>query len=314
MESINETSLSELIASLNADGTAQSFDRFLDAFCKSRLGVFSSGAPDDVRGDFVSSVEQPVSVASTHDRHLMAFADPAAFALRFGPRFNAVIGGEALLATVLLSADCPGIRVNSALAEISILIDRAAVARLAVLVGGMKLVRNVPLHLVTRHSPAVRLGPKTNGHIVIPKICCNCLGPFAKCRPINASRGLPGFFDLRTLRLPLCKSCLTRTRRGSLGLYSWVVAAGLLIFWVFTALVVPRSEMLTVMVASGIFLCPVALIASAVGWKEMRRTAAAKLVQVVELDTNEGWMDVRFGNQDYARLAAELCCLGPDET
>jgi hypothetical protein len=314
VETMNETPLSELIASHKADGTAQSFDRFLDAFCKSRMGVYASGASDDLREHFVSTTEQPISVARTRDRHLLAFADPAAFAQTFGPRFNASLSGVALLATVLHSADCQGIRVNSALDEISIIIDRGVVARLALLGGGMRWVHNPRLHLVTRDSPTVRLGPKTNRQIVMPRICCNCLGPFAKCRPINASRGLLGFFDLRTVRLPLCTRCLARTRRGSLGLCSWVVAAGLLFFWVFTALVVPRSEMLSVMVAAGILFCPIALIALAVGWREICRTALAKLVQVVDLDSNEGWMDVRFGNQDYARLAAELRCLEPDET
>jgi hypothetical protein len=156
VETINETPLSELIAS--QDGSAKRFYRFLDAFCKSRLGVCASGAPDGFRGDCVPTVEQPVSVARIRGQPLLlAFADPTAFEQRFGPRFNALISGEALLATVLFSADCQGIRVNSALAQISIVIDRAAVARLALLIGGIKSVRNAPIHLVTRDSPAVHL-------------------------------------------------------------------------------------------------------------------------------------------------------------
>lgn len=56
---------------------------------------------------------------------VLAFADPEAFAARFGPRFNSTIAGEALLAAVLFNPECNGVLVNSALAEVSVIIDRA---------------------------------------------------------------------------------------------------------------------------------------------------------------------------------------------
>lgn len=60
----------------------------------------------------------------------LAFADPAAFAARLGRPFNAELTGEALLATVLLNPECAGVLVNSALAEVSVVIDRGTAARL----------------------------------------------------------------------------------------------------------------------------------------------------------------------------------------
>ncbi len=56
---------------------------------------------------------------------VLAFADPKAFAVRFGRSFNAALVGEALLATALLNPECAGVLVNSALAEVSVVIDRA---------------------------------------------------------------------------------------------------------------------------------------------------------------------------------------------
>ena len=61
----------------------------------------------------------------------LAFADPAVFVRRFGRRFNAEMAGEALLATIVLNPECEGILVNSALAEISVVIDRMAAESLA---------------------------------------------------------------------------------------------------------------------------------------------------------------------------------------
>jgi hypothetical protein len=61
---------------------------------------------------------------------VLAFADPEAFAARFGRRFNAVIAGEAVLATVMLNPNCAGVLVNSALSETSVVIDRATVESL----------------------------------------------------------------------------------------------------------------------------------------------------------------------------------------
>jgi hypothetical protein len=97
------------------------------------LGVVAVGVAAGVAGDLVSTNERPFSVGlTTHAggrRMALAFADPIAFSRRFGRPFNAAISGEALLATVLLNPACEGVLVNSALAEVSVVIDRATAER-----------------------------------------------------------------------------------------------------------------------------------------------------------------------------------------
>jgi hypothetical protein len=129
---MSETPLSDLIAHHCEAGTAQSFAQFLDGFRGSMLGVVAVGIPEVVSrigGKFVSSAKEAVSIGLTDHAGgksmALAFADPAAFALKFGRPFNAEIAGDALLDTVLLNPKCEGLLVNSALAEVSIVIDRA---------------------------------------------------------------------------------------------------------------------------------------------------------------------------------------------
>ncbi len=137
---MTETPLSELIADHLAAGTTQSFKRFLYGFRRSTLGVIAVGIPQEVAGEFVSTAKQPVSVGLTRHaggrRMVLAFADPVAFARRFGRRFNAEMAGEALLATALLNPECEGILVNSALVEVSVVIDRATAESLTRAAGG----------------------------------------------------------------------------------------------------------------------------------------------------------------------------------
>jgi hypothetical protein len=40
--------------------------------------------------------------------------------------------------------------------------------------------------------------------------------------------------------------------------------------------------------------------------KEIRLPRPEKLVKVVRANAKQGWMDVRFGDPDYARLIADL--------
>jgi hypothetical protein len=121
--------LSDLIAAHIASGSSKIWRQFLDKFRASEVGVFAVGAPAGTTGKFVTTADQPVSVAFT--RHaggrpmVLAFADPEAFAARFGRRFNATMAGQAAIATAVLSPDCAGVLVNSALAEVSVVIDRA---------------------------------------------------------------------------------------------------------------------------------------------------------------------------------------------
>jgi hypothetical protein len=124
----SDTPLSDLIAVHMARGSPESWGRFLDGFRKSQVGVVVVGVPAGTAGEFVSTADRPVSVGLTRPAGgppmALAFADPEAFAARFGRTFNGALAGEALLATVLLEPTCAGVLVNSALAEVSVVIDR----------------------------------------------------------------------------------------------------------------------------------------------------------------------------------------------
>jgi hypothetical protein len=130
----SDTPLSDLIAAHTASGSPETWARLLDGFRKSQVGVLAVGVPAGAAGEFVSTADRPLAVGLT--RHAggrpmaLAFADPAAFAVRFGRPFNAALVGEALLATALLNPECAGVLVNSALAEVSLAIDRATAAAL----------------------------------------------------------------------------------------------------------------------------------------------------------------------------------------
>jgi len=126
-----DTPLSDLIAAHIASGSPGSWARFLDGFRKAQVGVVAVGVPAEVDGEFVSTADLPVSVGLTQHAGgrpmALAFTDLEGFAARLGRPFNAALAGEALLGTVLLNPDCAGVLVNSALAEVSVVIDRATV-------------------------------------------------------------------------------------------------------------------------------------------------------------------------------------------
>lgn len=128
-----ETPLSDLIDRLENTGYKQ-YIQFVQEFRRSTLGVIAEGPPEGFTGDFTSTAEKPIAVGSTVDAEgrsvVLAFADPPAFALRFGPQFNATISGEKLLETVLINPDSHGILVNSAKKEVSAVIGRATIERL----------------------------------------------------------------------------------------------------------------------------------------------------------------------------------------
>jgi hypothetical protein len=129
----SDTPLSDLISDHIRTGTEQSFARFVEAFRSSIVGVVALGIPDGAVGTFVSTAEQPVKIGSTKHGgpvRTLAFADPPAFARKFGRRFNAEISGEAVLATVLLNPESEGILVNSAKEEVSLIIHRKAIQSL----------------------------------------------------------------------------------------------------------------------------------------------------------------------------------------
>jgi hypothetical protein len=130
----SDTPLSDLLAAHIASGSSECWAQFLEQFRKSQVGVVATGVPEGTSGHFASTADRPVSVGLTQHAGgrpmVLAFADPQAFAARFGRPFNAALAGEALLATVMRNPDCAGVLVNSASSEISVVIDRATVEAL----------------------------------------------------------------------------------------------------------------------------------------------------------------------------------------
>ncbi len=130
----SDSPLSDLLAAHLASGSPECWAQFLDQFRKSQVGVVATGVEAGTAGDFASTANRPLSVGLTQHAGgrpmVLAFADPKVFAARFGRSFNAALAGEALLATVLRNPDCAGVLVNSALAEVSAVIDRATVQSL----------------------------------------------------------------------------------------------------------------------------------------------------------------------------------------
>jgi Flp pilus assembly protein TadD len=129
------TPLSDLIEDIHFNArTKDSFADFLKAFRCAVVGVIALDIPPDTVGDFTSTPEHPTSLGSSTDSEgrdmVLAFADPDAFVQTFGARFNAKMSGEAVLQTVVFNPACYGLRVNSAKAEISVIIDRHTVVSL----------------------------------------------------------------------------------------------------------------------------------------------------------------------------------------
>lgn len=133
-EKLSDTPLSDLIAAYIASRSRKTWGQFLDAFQVAELGVHVVGVPSGTVGKFVTQAGQSVSLGLT--RHAggrptaLAFADPEAFARRFGRPFNAGMSGTALLATLLADPECAGVLVNSALSEVSVVIDRSTAEEL----------------------------------------------------------------------------------------------------------------------------------------------------------------------------------------
>jgi hypothetical protein len=163
------------------------------------------------------------------------------------------------------------------------------------------------LHLCTRDSPVVRM--KMHEPRLLP-VCCNCLGPVAVRVPISMSPGLIGFFNDNILHMsiPLCYACQARMRRSRSALFGRVAIAlvlGSMAIIAFSSAALERAQPLHAFFFTALGLCfSTPLLAML--WNEIKRPSAAKLVKVVRANSARDWMDVRFGNPDYARLVDEL--------
>ena len=156
---------------------------------------------------------------------------------------------------------------------------------------------HVPLHLMGKDSPVVRM--KMHEPLLVP-VCCNCLGPATVRVPIPMSPGPIGFLFDRLVRLmiPLCAACHARTKTSLLEIQA-VVGLGLIV-----------TGIILVVVWMGVVLAAIGVVSVLVGLQtvrlHLRRPTTDKLVRVVRTNSGQGWMDVRFGNSDYARLVDDL--------
>jgi hypothetical protein len=163
-----------------------------------------------------------------------------------------------------------------------------------------------PLHFATKDAPVVRMRMHEP---VLLQVCCNCLGPLAVRAPISMSPGLIGFLNDRFVRLqiPLCSACHAQARDSALASVSRIAGLIVLILvgTVFFALAGTehRAWSSVGFATVAILFCLGALV---LFWNEIHRLSPEKLVTVVRANAKQGWMDVRFGNPDYARLIADL--------
>ncbi|MEU4156980.1 hypothetical protein [Actinoplanes sp. NPDC026670] len=127
---MSDTPLSDAITEYLTDRSADAYDRFVSRFRESVAGVVVSGDPvPDEQGNLVS--DGTLGVGRTEhggQSRILTYADPEAFARRYGPRFNAGISGEVLLRMAADDPECAGILVNSATEETSVVISRETAA------------------------------------------------------------------------------------------------------------------------------------------------------------------------------------------
>jgi hypothetical protein len=162
------------------------------------------------------------------------------------------------------------------------------------------------LQFATKDAPVVRM--KLHEPFLLP-VCCNCLGPAAATAPISMSPGLLGFFNPNFTRLmiPLCLACHARTKRNPLGFVArfagllLLIMVGTLFFTLATVEKVSWITALPVGLGGACLVGCLALVRS-----EIRRPTPDRLVKVVRANSRQGWMDVRFGNREYARLVAAV--------
>jgi hypothetical protein len=133
----SDTPLSDAIAAMS-DAGEHSENQFREAFLSAEVGVHVTrmlvGAE---KGETViTSDDNQIQVTSGGDRNgnpvLLAFADPPVFIKNFGDKFlrefglecNATMPSRDLIRTALYNPDSHGIRLNSAIAEQSVVLDR----------------------------------------------------------------------------------------------------------------------------------------------------------------------------------------------
>jgi len=164
---------------------------------------------------------------------------------------------------------------------------------------------HVPLHLIGRDSPVVRM--KMHEPLLVP-VCCNCLGAATVRARIPMSPGPVGFLFDRFVRLmiPLCSACHARTRTSLWGSIKGVGGIALIVIGTIALVEAGSSRASWVDVVPAIFGVGCVLAGLRMVRSYLRRPRPEGLVKVVRTNDRQGWMDVRFGNSDYARLVDDL--------
>ena len=109
--------LSDHIRVLDAEWSEEHYRAFLADFLNAEVGITIQGQPEGVER-IVTSEEHNITVGQTDfpdgRKRLLLYADPAAFADRFGQRFNAGISGRDACRILLANPDLEGVLINSA--------------------------------------------------------------------------------------------------------------------------------------------------------------------------------------------------------
>ena len=132
---MTQTPLSDVMAEHAQTGSQQSYDRFVELFRRSVVGIMVDGLPDVADEQQEGEQQQEEVIAdgemsarsTTHGdglSRILAYADPEVFLVNYGPRFNAGVPGEILLGMAASDPECEGVLVNSATQEVSLVIAK----------------------------------------------------------------------------------------------------------------------------------------------------------------------------------------------
>ncbi|GIJ43747.1 hypothetical protein Val02_06330 [Virgisporangium aliadipatigenens] len=125
---MNNSPLSDTMAEHAATKSPESYERFLALFRASTIGIATTGTPiRDADGNLTTGHGFGAGRTTHGDGQprILAFADPEVALRNFGPRFNAGVSGAVLLQMAATDDGCAGILVNSAIAEISLVISKS---------------------------------------------------------------------------------------------------------------------------------------------------------------------------------------------
>lgn len=125
---MSDSPLSDIMGEHAATGSPESYERFLARFRDSTVGIAASGTPVmDASGRLVAGGDFGAGSTTHGDgkARILTFADPEAALRNFGPRFTAGVPGAVVLQMAATGTDCHGILVNSATAEISLVISKS---------------------------------------------------------------------------------------------------------------------------------------------------------------------------------------------